>query len=112
MFSSPKLSELNVWHHGNRSTDGKMRHTVDSPQWRFVDTELEDETVDNRFGLDPRHVHLGMATDGFNPWSEKRSTTSMWPIMFLNYNLPPWLVTKKYFVMLCLLIPSKVSVTS
>lgn len=61
---------------------------------------------------DPKHIHLGMATDGFNPWSEKRSTDSMWPVMFLNYNLPPWLVTKKYFVMLCLLIPTKVGVNS
>lgn len=112
MFSSKKLSELNTWHNANRSTDGKMRHTADSPQWKFVDTELEAETAENRFGSDPRHIHLGMATDGFNPWSEKRSTDSMWPVMFLNYNLPPWLVTKKYFIMLCLLIPTKISVTS
>jgi hypothetical protein len=32
--------------------------------------------------------------------------------MLLNYNLPPWLSTKKFFVMLCLLIPGKQSVTS
>lgn len=112
MFSSKKLSELNIWHHNNKSTDGKMRHTADSPQWKFVDTELEPEFGDSMFGSDPRHIHLGMATDGFNPWSEKRSTDSMWPVMFFNYNLPPWLVTKKYFVMLSLLIPTKVGVNS
>jgi hypothetical protein len=32
--------------------------------------------------------------------------------MLLNYNLPPWLSTKKFFVIPCLLIPGKQSVTS
>ena len=32
--------------------------------------------------------------------------------MLLNYNLPPWLSTKKFFIMLCLLILGKQSVTS
>ena len=30
MFSSRKLSKLNVWHHFHKSVDGKMRHTADS----------------------------------------------------------------------------------
>lgn len=30
----------------------------------------------------------------------------------MNYNLPPWLVIKRYFMMLALIIPSKESVTS
>jgi hypothetical protein len=34
------------------------------------------------------------------------------PFVLLNYNLPPWLSTKKFFLMLCLLILSKQSVTS
>jgi hypothetical protein len=36
MFSSKKLSKLNVWHYFNKSVDGNMRHTADSPQWQFV----------------------------------------------------------------------------
>ena len=31
MFSSKKLSKLNVWHYFNKFVDGKMRHTADSP---------------------------------------------------------------------------------
>ena len=46
-----------------------------------------------------------------NPFSEKRSTLSLTPVIMFNYNLPPWLVTKKYFVMLCLLIPTRLSLT-
>ena len=111
MFSSRKLSKLNVWHHFNKSVDGKMRHTADSPQWNFVNTELEPEAGNDMFGRDPRDIHLGLALDGMNPYSEKRSTQSLTPVIAFNYNLPPWMVTKKYFVMLCLLIPTKVSLT-
>ena len=111
MFSSKKLSRLNVWHHFHKSQDRKMRHTADSPQWNFVHTELEPEAGNNMFGQDPRDIHLGLALDGMNPFSEKRSTLSLTPVIMFNYNLPPWLVTKKYFVMLCLLIPTKLSLT-
>ena len=111
MFSSKKLSKLNVWHHFHKSEDGKMRHTADSPQWNFVHTNLEPEAGNNMFGQDPRDIHLGLALDGMNPYSEKRSTLSLTPVIVFNYNLPPWLVTKKYFVMLCLLIPTKLSLT-
>ena len=111
MFSSKKLSKLNMWHHFHKSEDGKMRHTADSPQWNFVHTELESEAGNNMFGQDPRDIHLGLALDGMNPYSEKRSTQSLTPIIMFNYNLPPWMVTKKYFVMLCLLIPTKLSLT-
>jgi hypothetical protein len=33
-------------------------------------------------------------------------------VVLLNYNLPPWLVTKRFFIMLSLIIPGKESVTS
>jgi hypothetical protein len=33
-------------------------------------------------------------------------------VTLLNYNLPPWLCTKKFFILLTLLIPGKQSVTS
>ena len=111
MFSSKKLSKLNIWHHFHKSEDGKMRHTADSPQWNFVHTELEPEAGNAMFGRDPRDIHLGLALDGMNPYSEKRSTTSLTPVIVFNYNLPPWMVTKKYFLMLCLLIPTKLRLT-
>jgi hypothetical protein len=49
-------------------------------------------------------------------WSQSFSNQSLnhstWPIVMLNYNLPPWLVTKRFFIVLVLLIPGKESVTS
>jgi hypothetical protein len=47
-----------------------------------------------------------------NPFKQTLSTWSTWPVTLLNYNLPSWLCTKKFFVLLALLIPGKESVTS
>jgi hypothetical protein len=88
-----------------------MRHTADCPQWSFVHSDLEPDAGPLMFGKDPRDMHLGLALDGMNPYSEKRSTESLTPVIVFNYNLPPWLVTKKYFVLLCLLIPTKLKLT-
>jgi len=39
-------------------------------------------------------------------------TWSIWPVTILNYNLPPWFCTKKFFMMLTLLIYEKQSVNT
>jgi hypothetical protein len=57
-------------------------------------------------------LRLGLSLDGVNPFSMQRSTHSTWPVMVLVYNLPPWLVTKKFFVSLYILISGKESPTS
>jgi hypothetical protein len=53
-----------------------------------------------------------MALDGVNPFSNQSLSHSTWPVVLLNYNLPPWLVTKRFFLILVLLIPGKDSVTA
>ena len=40
------------------------------------------------FAADLQNVMLGLATDGFNPYSHLSTTYSMWPIMMFPYNLP------------------------
>ena len=107
MFRTPAISELMLWHAKNKSTDGLVRHPCDSKAWRHV-----HEVVDRSFGNDDRNIHLGLAADGVNPFKLQRVSWSTWPVMLLNYNLPPWLTTKKIFIMLALLIPGKQSVTS
>jgi hypothetical protein len=111
MFRSPAISELMRWHAENTSDkeggDGLVRHPCDSKAWKHF-----HQNVDPTFSNDPRNVHFALAADGVNPFKQSRSTWSTWPVMLLNYNLPPWLSTKKFFVMLCLLIPGKQSVTS
>ena len=107
MFRTPAISELMLWHASNKSTDGLVRHPCDSNAWRHV-----YEVVDCSFGNDSRNIHLGLAADGVNPFKLQRCSWSTWPVMLLNYNIPPWLTIKKFFIMLALLIPGKQSVIS
>lgn len=70
---------------------------------------------DNRcpnFSQDPHNIRLGLALDGVNPFSDQSTKWSTWPVFLINYNLPPWLATKPFFLMLSLIIPRKKSVTS
>jgi hypothetical protein len=53
-----------------------------------------------------------MALDGVNPFSNQSLSHSTWHVVCLNYNLPPWLVTKQFFIILTLLIPGKKSMTA
>jgi hypothetical protein len=111
MFRSQSISKLMLWHSENKSNreggDNLVRHPCDSKAWHHF-----HDNVDTSFGDDPRNVHFALAADGVNPFKQTRSTWSTWPVTLLNYNLPPWLCTKKFFILLTLLIPGKQSVTS
>ena len=106
MFSTPQLAALMTWHGDNISSDGKMRGPYDSPQWQHV------KDRHGEFSADSRNIHLGLCADGVNPYSQKRSTHSLCPVFMLNYNIPPWLTIKKFFIMLSLLIPGPEAVTA
>jgi hypothetical protein len=111
MFRNPTISSLMRWHEDNRSDreggDDLVRHPCDSKAWKHFHS-----SVDQTFENDAINVHFALATDGVNLFKQTRSIWSTWPVMLLNYNLPPWLSTKKFFLMLCLQIPGKQSVTS
>jgi hypothetical protein len=83
-----------------------VRHPCDSKAWHHFHSN-----VDATFAEDPRNAHFAIAADGINPFKQTRSTWSTWLVTLLNYNLPPWLCTKKFFMLLFLLIPGKESVT-
>lgn len=106
MYSTPLQASYMTWHSRHSSEDGVMRGAVDSHQWKFVNWRWNTE-----FASEHRNLRLGLATDGVNPFSVKRSTWSTWPVLIMNYNLPPWMTTKKHFIMLSLIIPGKRSVT-
>jgi len=106
MYQAAGTSELMTWHSQNRSMDGKVWHVPDSRAWEHIDATFQD------FANEPKNVKLGFATDGMNPFGEKSNTWSTWHVLVLNYNLPPWLVTKKFFLLLSLIIPSPDNVKS
>ena len=76
-----------------------MRHPMDSWTWKNFDN------VHPSFALEPRTVRLGFESDEFNPFGNMSISYSMWPVVLIPYNLPPWMCMKQTFFMLSLLIP-------
>ena len=80
-----------------------MSHPADGEAWQDFDREFLD------FAKDARNLRLGLATDGFNPFSEKNTKYSMWPVFVVSYNLPPWACMEESNFMMALLIPGPTS---
>jgi len=76
-----------------------MTHPIDGKAWENFDNCWPD------FVEDARNLRLGLATYGFNPFSNMSSSYSMWPIFVIPYNLPPWACMDESNFMMALLIP-------
>ncbi|KAA0066001.1 uncharacterized protein E5676_scaffold120G00360 [Cucumis melo var. makuwa] len=90
------------WHRDKRvETDDVLRHSADAEGWKHFDFEFSD------FASDPQNVRLGLASDGFNPFGQMSTSYSMWPVVLLSYNLPPWKCMKEtnFFMSLLILGP-------
>ena len=104
MFRRKGTSKLLTCHATSFSHDGIMRVPIDLPAWKHIETTWLE------FREDPRHLRLGLATDGVNPFGVHSTTWSTWPVVLINYNIPPWEATKKGNILLSLLIPGKYKV--
>ena len=73
MYRCSDLAELMVWHKNHRSKAGVMRLLVDSLAHKHIESTWPE------FEHDPRHVQLGLASDGISPHSlgGKRHPTSV-----------------------------------
>ena len=86
------------WYIDKCVDDGIMTHPADSEEWKEFDLQHPD------FALKPRNVRLRLATNGFSPFGNMNYNYSIWPVILIPYNVPPWLVMKKPYFMLSLLI--------
>lgn len=98
LFSSAEHAKNMVWHYEKRVNDGMFRHPADAAQWKSFDAEYPE------FSAEPRNLRLSLSTDGMNPFGNMSSRYSVWPVILVNYNLPPNLCMKRKFLMLTLLI--------
>jgi hypothetical protein len=92
------LTEMR-WHKEQLPSDVRMRHPVDSPAWKHVHEKYK------WFSKDPRNVRLALASDGFNPFGMISTTYTVWPVIIIPYNLPPWLCMKQPYWMMSMLVP-------
>ncbi|XP_018853154.2 uncharacterized protein LOC109015127 [Juglans regia] len=100
LFLSTKIAAEMRWHKEKQVTDDNfLRHPADSKSWKAFDE------AHSWFANDPRNVRLGLASDGFNPFNNMVKPYSIWPVILVPYNLPPWLCMKDQFFMTSLIIP-------
>ncbi|XP_052736699.1 uncharacterized protein LOC128197891 [Vigna angularis] len=101
MFLSSKIAEHMRWHASESMDEGMLRHPRDSEAWKKFDL------MHPQFALDPRNVRLGLATEGFNPYGNLSTNQSIWPVVLIPYNLPPWMCMKQSSFILSMIIPGK-----
>nr|GEZ57259.1 hypothetical protein [Tanacetum cinerariifolium] len=82
---------------GRRITYGVLRHLTDSQAWRTINEKF------SKIAKDLRNLQLGISVDGVDVNSRTRNH-SVWPVLSVIYNLPPWLCMKRKFFMLSVLI--------
>ena len=80
-----------------------MRHPADSPAWKFFDAKHK------KFRDEPRNIRFGLATDGFNPFRNMNLSYSIWPVILIPYNFPPWMCMKDSNFILSVLVPGRKS---
>ncbi|XP_043714726.1 uncharacterized protein LOC122663086 [Telopea speciosissima] len=99
LYMSSKTSFNMRWHYEGRTNDQRLRHPADGQAWK------EFDKLHPTFSEEPRNIRLGLAIDGFNPFKSMSVKYSIWPVVVMPYNLPPWMCMKPEYLMLTLLIP-------
>nr|GEW06475.1 hypothetical protein [Tanacetum cinerariifolium] len=97
LFKLETILEDLKMHATRRITNGVLRHPADSHAWRTIDEKFV------KIAKDLRNLRLGISADGVDVNSGTRQH-SVWPVLSVIYNLPPWLCMKKKFIMLSVLI--------
>jgi hypothetical protein len=87
------------YHAHNISEDGVLRMPDDVSGFR----EIEEKWAD--FKDEPRNVRISLVANDVNPFRELRSIYSVWPIFFINNNIPPWMSIKREHIMLTMIVP-------
>jgi hypothetical protein len=67
-------------------------------QWQLFDAEH------TQFTSDLRNVRFGLNMDDMNPFNERMSGHSTWPVILTMYNIPTWLYQKRKYLLLTILI--------
>ena len=90
LFSSKHIASEMRWHKDKRvETNGVLWHPADAEEWKCSDKKFPE------FASDLKNVRLALASDKFNPFGNMSNACSMWPVVLIPYNLPPWKCMKE-----------------
>jgi hypothetical protein len=84
---------------GEHENNNVMVHPSDGEAWKAL------YNFDPDFAKDAINVCIGLAVDGFTPFTESASSYSCWLVIAIPYNLPPTLCMKYEHMFLCLIVP-------
>ena len=76
-----------------------MRIPIDRKAMKHIDDKWP-----KKFKDEPWSIILGLEMDGVNPFLNQTSTHTCWPIVIINYNIPPWISTRKEHLMLVVIV--------
>ena len=88
--------DFHVW---NISEDGFLRIPANGFSFRKIKERW------SIFKEEPRNVRISLAADGVNPFGERMSIYSVWPVFVIKNNLPPWMLIKREHTMLAMIVP-------
>ncbi|GJW29842.1 putative reverse transcriptase domain-containing protein [Tanacetum coccineum] len=91
------ISEDLRWHATRGITDGVLCHPADSQALRTIDEKFPE------IAEDTRNLQLGISAHGVDV-NTGNMHHSVWPVLTVIYNLPPWLCMKRKFINLSVLI--------
>ena len=101
LFRCQEVAKLLKYHSANQSEDGMLRFVLHSEQCASV------AEIDPRFLQKDTNLYLGLVVDGVNPFGNQNLRHSTWPLLTIMYNLPSWLVARRFFVSLTMIIPGE-----
>ncbi|KAB5587541.1 Transposase family Tnp2 protein [Ceratobasidium theobromae] len=90
LFCNPATRKEMEYRHNYKSNNGIIQDIFDGERYhKLRDTyvAINGQQKPYKFFEDEREVALGFATDGMCPF--KRRKHSCWPLVLINYNLPP-----------------------
>jgi hypothetical protein len=99
IFLNPKEAALMTWWDDERKVDDDViAHPGDGSQW-------QDFNKNNKlFSSNPRNVRFTLSTDGMNPFNERMTNHSTWPVILTMYNISMYLCQKRKYLFLIVLI--------
>jgi hypothetical protein len=99
LFANPKDAKFMSWHASDEhKNDGKLWHLANQKEWK----EFNDNHRD--FAEEPRNVRFTLNINGMNPFAERSSKHSTCSVILTIYNLLPWLIRKRKYILLTILI--------
>ena len=89
----------------NEDGEIRMEIVINSLAWKQIGV------IDPTFEAEKSNLRMALSLDGLNPFSVQSTSHSTWPVLLFIYNLSLRLLTKRFFIMMSILIMGKESPT-